>query len=144
MSECISENEVDVAESGESVLNVAVRMRQRGVGCLVVVNTAYEPIGIVTDRDLVVRVLAEGMDAARTRIDDVMTVQPETALDETPLEEALGLMRRGAFRRLPIVSPKGKLKGILTLDDILTKLTKEFTQVDQVLQRESPRVVASE
>ena len=58
----ICQHDVDVAELGESVHAIAERMRQRTVGCLVIVNEFREPIGIVTDRDLVIRVLAEGKD----------------------------------------------------------------------------------
>jgi CBS domain-containing protein len=140
--ERICQCEVDVAEVGETVLSVAERMRQRTVGCVVVLNDAQEPIGILTDRDLVVRVLADGKDPFATRVEEVMTKGPRTASEGTAIEEALGLMRSGAFRRLPVVDRKGKLIGILTLDDLLMLLAEEFTQVGQLLQRETPRAAA--
>lgn len=140
--ERICQCEVDVAELGETVIAIAERMRQRTVGCLVVLNDAQEPIGIVTDRDLVIRVLAEGKDPYATRIEEVMTTAPKIVSEGTAIEQAVGLMRSGAFRRLPVVDRTGKLLGILTLDDILMLLAEEFTQVGQLLDRETPRAAS--
>jgi CBS domain-containing protein len=133
---------VDVASLGESVQAIAERMRQRTVGCLVVVNARREPIGMVTDRDLVIRVLAEGKDPFITTIDDVMTRQLKTIREDGTIEQALLLMRGGAFLRLPVVDAQGKLAGIITLDDILLLLSKELTNAGDVLDRETPRAAA--
>jgi CBS domain-containing protein len=134
----ICQREVDLAEAGESVHDAAERMRQRTVGCLVVVNEHQEPIGILTDRDIAIRVVAEGRDAWSTRVAKVMTAAPKTVSERTAIESALGLMRSGAFRRLPVVDEEGRLVGIVTLDDILILLAEEFTQVGQLLERETP------
>jgi CBS domain-containing protein len=140
--ERICQREVDFADPDEPVLAVADRMRQRTVGCLVILNDAREPIGIVTDRDLTIRVLAEGLDPYATLIQQVMTPGPRTVTEGTAIEEALRLMRSGAFRRVPVVDRDGKLIGIVTLDDILMLLSEEFTQVGQLLDRETPRAAA--
>jgi CBS domain-containing protein len=140
--ERICQCEVDVAEAGETVLSIAERMRQRTVGCVVVLNGAQEPIGILTDRDLVVRVLADGKDPSATRVEDVMTHGPKTVTEGTAIEESLRLMRSGGFRRLPVIDRQGKLLGILTLDDILMLLAEELTSVGQLLNRETPRAAA--
>jgi CBS domain-containing protein len=140
--ERICQCEVDVADVDETVLSVAERMRQRTVGCVVVVNKEQEPVGIVTDRDLVIRVLADGKDPYATQIGEVMTTEPKTVLEGTPIEEALREMRSGAFRRLPVIDRDGKLLGIVTLDDILMLLAEELRQVGQLLDRETPRAAA--
>ena len=134
---------VDTASPGETVDVIAQRMHQRAVGTLVVVSSESEPIGIVTDRDLVERVLAKGMSPVETNVRDVMTPGPKTVFEETPIETALALMRSGGFRRLPVVDRNYQLVGLITLDDILMLLAEEFTQVGRLLEKESPRCVVT-
>jgi CBS domain-containing protein len=133
--------EVDTAEPGESVAAVAQRMHQRAVGTLVVVNDASQVVGIVTDRDLVSRVLAKGLSPTQTEVREVMTIAPRTVFEETPIESALLIMRTGRFRRLPVVDRANTLQGLLTLDDVLMLLAEEFTQIGRLLNRETPRAV---
>jgi CBS domain-containing protein len=135
--------DVDTACPGETVEVVAQRMHQRAVGSLVVVSNESEPIGIVTDRDLVARVLAKGISPVETNVREVMTPGPKTVFEETPIETALALMRSGGFRRLPVVDRNYQLVGLITLDDILMLLTEELTQVGRLLEKESPRCVVT-
>ena len=132
--------DVDLAETGESTFEVARRMEQRRVGTLVVVDAAGRPIGVLTDRDLAVRVVAAGRDPRRTTVGDVMTQDPRTVGESTPIESALSLMRSGSFRRLPVVNEDGKLVGILSLDDVLGLLAEEFALIRGLLDREAPTV----
>ena len=118
-------------------------MHDRKVGTLVVLNDAREPIGMVTDRDLAVRVLAEARDPLLTTVGDVMTRCPQTILEDTPIEEALRVMRAGKFRRLPVVDAHGALLGLLSLDDILDLLTEEFAAIRGILHESSPRSLAA-
>ncbi len=136
--------EVDTAEPDESVAAVAQRMHQRAVGTLVVVNNASQVVGIVTDRDLVSRVLAKGLSPVGTVVREVMTIAPKTVSEETPIESALLIMRSGKFRRIPVVDRRNTLLGLVTLDDVLMLLAEEFTQIGRLLQRETPRAVAEE
>ncbi len=134
--------EVDIAEAEETAQVAAQRMHDRKVGCLVVLNKDREPIGIITDRDLTVRVLATGRDSVQTPLSEVMTRSPKTVHEETAIEEAVRVMRRGAFRRLPVVDASGKLAGLVTLDDILDLLTEEIREIGGVLAQETPRSLA--
>jgi CBS domain-containing protein len=134
--------DVDIAEGGESVLEVARRMRDRLVGTIVVVDGEGRPVGLVTDRDLTVRVLADGKDPRTTRVEAAMTREPKVVSEETPIEAALARMRAGAFRRLPVVNRDGKLVGILSLDDVLALLAEEFGQIGALLERETPHPAA--
>ena len=136
--------EVDFAESQEPVWQAAERMHQRVVGCLIIANDKGEPEGIVTDRDLVERVVAQGKDPNSTLVADVMTHNPTTITEVASTELALALMRDRGFRRLPVVNPDGKVVGMLTLDDILMQLSQEFKLVGELLVRESPQGVAGE
>jgi CBS domain-containing protein len=134
---------VDSAEMSETAILAARRMRDRNVGSLVVVDRERHPLGLITDRDLAVRVLAEGRDATQTLISEVMTRLPHTVREETPIEEALGLMRSGACRRLPVVDQDRRLVGVLCLDDVLDLLAEEFGEVRTLLRKESSESLAA-
>jgi CBS domain-containing protein len=89
-----------------------------------------------------VRVLADGKDAATTTIREVMTPHPHTIQEDTPIEDALKLMRAGRFRRLPVVGGDDRLIGLLSLDDILDLLAEEFAEIRQLIHDEQPRSLA--
>ncbi len=135
--------EVDTAEPDESVQAVARRMNDRNVGTLVVVDAEGRPAGIVTDRDLVVKILAQGRDGMNTTVADAMTVGPRTVDENTPIEMALEVMRSGPFRRLPVVDQSGKLVGLLSLDDALCLLAEEMAEVGALMRREGPACLAA-
>ena len=135
--------EVDLAEPQEPIWEAAARMRQRSVGTLVVLNDAKEPVGVLTDRDLVTRVLAERRNPLETCVRDVMTPAPKTVTEETSLGAALSLMRSGAFRRVPVVDEGGRLVGLLSLDDVLQLVAEEMNQVGRLLEKETPTAAAT-
>jgi CBS domain-containing protein len=135
--------DVDIAETDDSVQQAALRMNDRNVGTLVVLSQSREPIGMVTDRDLAVRVLAEARDPVQTRVVDVMTMFPHSVREETSIEKALRVMRAHKCRRLPVVDPNGKLVGLVSLDDILDLLTEEFAEIRTLLHEESPHSLAA-
>jgi CBS domain-containing protein len=134
--------EVDIADASESVLEAARRMRERRVGTLVIVDDAGKPVGLLTDRDLALRVVAAGGDPRGMSVGDVMTAHPKTVSESTPIEAALSLMRSGSFRRLPVVNEDGKLVGIVSLDDVLSLLAEEFELIGGLLEREAPHRAA--
>lgn len=133
--------EVDTATPEESVAVTAKRMNQRAVGTLIVVNEASQVIGIVTDRDLMSRVLAKGLSSTETTVRSAMTVGPKTVFEHTPIETALVAMRAGRFRRMPVVNRDNRLVGLITLDDILILLAEELSQIGRLLKRETPRAI---
>ncbi|TYB60192.1 CBS domain-containing protein [Nonomuraea sp. PA05] len=101
---------------GVTVQDVARHMDYSGVGC-VVVTDGQAAVGIVTDRDLVLRVLAPGM-GGEISIAEVMTPAPMTVRPGDDLDLAFEVFRRGPFRRLPVVED-GTVVGMVTLDDLL-------------------------
>jgi CBS domain-containing protein len=135
---------VDLAHADESVWQAAERMHQRGVGALVVLNDSREPVGILTDRDLVERVIAKRLDPDETPVDRVMTAHPMTIYEGAEVEKALTLMRDGHFRRLPVVDHEGKLTGLICLDDLLMTWARQFALVGEALATETPRALADE
>ena len=130
--------EVDIAEAPESAFEAARRMRERRVGTLVIVDDVGKPVGLVTDRDIALRVVAVGGDARAMSVGEVMTENPKTVSERTPIESALSLMRSGSFRRLPVVNEEGRLVGMFSLDDVLGLLAEEFALIGGLLEREAP------
>ncbi len=132
---------VDLAEAAEPVWVAAERMHQRAVGTLVVVNELQQPVGILTDRDLVERVLAAGRDARESLVAEVMTKEPVTISENASLECALAAMHGGKFRRLPVVDAVGKLAGMVSVDDVLMCIARELSLIGDLLEEETPAAV---
>jgi CBS domain-containing protein len=129
--------DVDTATYDQSVIDVARCMRDRQVGTVIVVDD-HRPVGIVTDRDLTVRVLAAGLDPTGTRVSEVMTPSPTTVREDATVVAAVGSMRSGRFRRLPVVGQNGHLLGVVALDDVLLRVAEELAEVGPLLRREAP------
>ena len=125
----ICQREVDLAERDESVTIAAQRMGARDVGTLVILDDDRCPVGIVTDRDLVVCVLGKKKDPDETLVGEVMSRNPETVSESTSIEDALGRMRDQGVRRLPVVDFEGRLEGMVSLDDILGLIVEEFDEL---------------
>jgi CBS domain-containing protein len=115
---------VVTAHPGETVQSVAQRMAQDDVGTLIVVE-AHKPVGIITDRDLVLRVMAKELRPQETPVSAAMTRDPVCITEHTALEEAIALMRGYHVRRLVVVNEHKELVGVLSLDDLLLKLSEE-------------------
>lgn len=110
---------VVTAEPGASVVSVARRMRDQRVGSVVVVDPGGSPVGIVTDRDLAVRVLAEGV-VPGAPVGEHASRPLVCGDPEMDLDEAAALMVRHRVRRLPVLTD-GSLVGIVTLDDVAVR-----------------------
>lgn len=125
------------ADPNESVVVAARRMREEHVGDVVVTDDRNQPIGMLTDRDIVVSAVAQSADQIeRLRVGEVMTLDPVTAPFDEAVETALTRMTRRGIRRLPVVGPDGELAGILTLDDIVRALSFELSGLIGIMARE--------
>jgi len=129
---------VDTAHPEESAQAAAQRMGTRRVGTLIVVDEQNTPVGVLTDRDLAIRVAARGRDPHRTTVSEVMTAGVTTIPLRTEVEEALAVMRSRTVRRLPVVDDRGHLVGVISLDDVLTLLAREFRELGELLGEERP------
>ncbi|MDX1681490.1 MAG: CBS domain-containing protein [Phycisphaeraceae bacterium] len=109
----------DVLTAGpeEPVIHAAVRMNEHRVGCLLVVNEG-QPVGMISERDVLRRVVAERRDPAETKVDEVMTRELVCARSQTSLEEARSVMKHRRIRHLPVVDEDGKLKGLVSIGDL--------------------------
>ena len=122
-----------------SAADIAQLMREHHVGTLVVAQPREDrqvPVGIITDRDLVVQVLARRVDPETVTAEDMM-VEPRTVLDSETVYDAIWHMRRHGVRRLPVVDVRNGLCGIVTADDLMQYVAEELTQLARVspLQR---------
>ncbi|CAL1240012.1 CBS domain-containing protein [Candidatus Methylocalor cossyra] len=138
--------ETVVVRKEESIVTAARLMREYHVGSVVVVEDADpgpKPIGIVTDRDLVVEILAAELDPNAVAIGDIMSYQLTTARDSDGLWDTLQRMRLQGVRRVPVVNAAGALVGILTSDDLLELLSDELGQLARIVNRERQREQAT-
>ena len=126
---------VAVVEPETPALVAAQLMRQHHVGALVVVEAQEKkrPIGILTDRDLVLGLMAEGLDPALFTVGDIMSVELVLASAEMDAMEAVQLMRTHRLRRLVLVDEAGQLTGIATMEDVLELLTRELANLAAAL-----------
>jgi CBS domain-containing protein len=116
------------------VQRAAEVMREQHVGSVVVADADERPIGVLTDRDVVCRVVGLKLDPARTRVQQVMSEGVGVARKSELVDEVLFRMRQLGVRRLPIVDAAGKAVGIVTLDDLMVLLTAELGQTAAVIR----------
>ena len=115
-----------VTASAQMTVDQAARaMRSKNVGALVVVN-AGRPVGMLTDRDIVVEVVARGMDPEEVRVGDVMVKKPVTIRQDLGIFDAARTFAKTGVRRLPVVTGSGALVGVITMDDVLMLLGNEM------------------
>jgi CBS domain-containing protein len=138
----ICNREVVIARKSDGIVEVAKLMRRYHVGDLVVIDESSErrvPVGIVTDRDLVIEVLAQGVSPDSVTVGDVMSYELATAQDTDSVWTTLQLMRSKGLRRLPVIDAEGTLIGIISADDLLELLAQELADLSRVIAREQAR-----
>jgi CBS domain-containing protein len=125
----------------DSVEKAALMMKKENIGSIPVIETEHTKklVGIVTDRDLALKIIAEGLDAKSTKVNDVMTHKVVTCLADDDLQKALDAMADHKLRRLPIVDTDNKIVGIIAQADVATRvdqpdktaeMVKEISQVN--------------
>ncbi len=134
--------EVVVVSKTAGIAEAARLMREYHVGDLVVVEERAGkriPIGIVTDRDLVIEVLAEDVDPGTLAVGDVMSFELATARETDDLLDTIKAMRAKGVRRLPVVATDGALVGILAIDDLIDIFAEHLTDLAALIRREQMR-----
>jgi CBS domain-containing protein len=132
----LCERQVVTVTPQQELVPAAELMREKHIGFLVVVEEYGRPIGVLTDRDIVISVVAKRADPSLLTVADVMTRDPTTADEEESVVSALRTMRRIGVRRLPVVGSNGLLTGILSLDDVLDLLANELAEVSGAIHNE--------
>lgn len=138
---------VVTAEPGASLREASLAMRNAHVGALVVVERQQgvaRPVGILTDRDIVVAVIAvPGVRPESICVCDAMSTRLAVAREDDGLFEAVATMRDRAVRRLPVISADGGLLGIVTLDDLLGVISTELANLAEALRWSRKRELAA-
>ena len=116
-------------EPGDSVKRAAELMKSEDIGSVPVVRSGNDRhlVGIVTDRDLVVKVLADGRDVSGATVRDAMTSNPACCREDDDVDRAVAVMEERQVRRVPVVGANGELCGIIAQADIATRLNRDET-----------------
>ncbi|CAG0937944.1 Hypoxic response protein 1 [Gallionellaceae bacterium] len=142
----ICNREVIIVQGNNTVLDAAKLMRQHHVGDVLVVenrNGVQVPVGIVTDRDLVIETLAPELDSNAITVSDIMVPGLATVKEGTGIFEAIQYMRANGVRRMPVVDESGGLAGIITLDDLLELLSEELLALTKLVKHEQKKEMGS-
>lgn len=136
--------EVVTVQQEDNVLTAAALMRRNHVGTVLVVeqrNGGLFPVGIVTDRDIIMEVVAPELDPAVITVGDIMAPELTMIKEGAGLSEAIQHMRNMAVRRLPVIDAAGRLVGIITLDDLLLLLADELHALARLVTREQQKEI---
>lgn len=142
----ICNREVVIVQVGNSVLEAARLMRQHHVGNVVVVEDrggVRIPVGIITDRDLVVEIMAQDIAPSGITVGEIMASELASAKESIGVFDAIQYMRSKGVRRLPVVADNGGLVGIITLDDLLELLAEELLDLSKLVKHEQKKETIS-
>jgi len=133
----VCNHNVSMVEASAGVVEAAKQMREEHVGDLIVVEHRAGrrvPIGILTDRDIVVAIVAKGASPADVTVADAMTEKLLTVQVDNGLEYALKEMRRVGVRRAPVVDENDDLIGVLSIDDIIDHLAVQLGHIADIVR----------
>jgi predicted transcriptional regulator len=140
--ENICNHNVVTCEADAGIVETAVRMREAHVGAVIVTeyrNGRQTPVGIVTDRDLVMEVIAQEIPPAELKVSDIMSRELTIVRKDNGIEFALTQMLEAGVRRVPVVDRQDVLVGVLSIDDVLEHLARQLSHVADALRREQSR-----
>ena len=125
-----------------SVFEAARLMREHHVGDLIVVDERggdLTPLAVVTDRDLVIEVMAQGLDPEKLQVGDLIVDELVTAFESESVYDAVWHMRGKHVRRLPVTDARGRLTGVLTASDVTRCLADELTEIARIAPAQAAR-----
>lgn len=125
----------------DEVTRAAKIMREKHIGYLIVaephpVEGCLRVVGVLTDRDIVVTVVAREIDPSALRVGEIMTPNPLTIADTASTAQALQELRRAGVRRMPVVGLRGELVGVVSLDDLISVVADEARDVANAIRNE--------
>jgi CBS domain-containing protein len=135
---------VTFATKDMALADAAKLMREHHVGSLIVVEEQQRgrvPVGMLTDRDIVVEVLAPGLDYKNLSVGEIMSSQLITARESDDMLGVLRVMRQRGIRRMPVITEAGTLAGIVTLDDLLEILAEQMDDLVDAIAGEQAKEV---
>lgn len=138
----ICNREVVIVQAGNNILEAAQLMRRHHVGNVVVVEDrggVRIPVGILTDRDLVMEILAQDIAPSGITVGEIMVSELASVKEGIGVFDAIEYMRSKGVRRLPVVANNGGLVGIITLDDLLELLAEELLDLAKLVKYEQKK-----
>lgn len=142
----VCKREVVFVSKDNTVVEAAKLMRAHHVGALVVTESEEgrpRPLGVLTDRDIVVEVIAEDLKSEDLLVGDVMSFELATIGEDDGISEAIKLMKGRGVRRVPVLNSNGDLVGIFAVDDVIELLAEELSDVAQLVGHEQEREKAT-
>ncbi len=128
----VCNRQVTIVDIEDSILDAVHLMRRHHVGDVIVTRSTPDgrrPVGILTDRDIVVELLGENVDPSAVGIKDVMSSELLTATESDSIRDSIKRMRTAGVRRMPVVDADGKLVGIFTLDDAIDLICEQLGDI---------------
>lgn len=138
----ICNRNVIIAARETSILELAQLMREHHVGSIIITeqqNACNIPVGIITDRDLVIELLTKDIDTKSVSAGDVMSTDLTSVSESNHVYDTLKLMRGKGIRRMPVVNDENVLVGILTVDDLLDVVISELDDIVNIVAIEQKR-----
>lgn len=123
------------------VQEVAERMEAENVGAVLVVDEG-RPTGIVTDRDIVLRCVVEGLDCSKVAVHDIMTPSVVAVEINEGIYDVLRIMRKAEVRRVPVLDESGQAVGLVSFGDLFQLLSEEMSALAPLVSPEEPKLVA--
>ncbi len=137
MLDDISKKQVATLSGEDSIQKAAQKMRDKNVGSIVVMDAQQHPVGIVTDRDIVVQVVAEGVGPSGQTVADIMSQNLLILRTSNSLQEAVRSMDEKCVRRAPVVDEHGALYGLVSLDDLLILLSQCLSKCAELIKKQT-------
>jgi CBS domain-containing protein len=136
----ICNREVLIAQKNDTLVEAAKLMREHQVGSIVVVeerNGVRYPVGIVTDRDIVIELIAKEVDINSVTLGDVMCRDIILGKESDDVNETIKIMRQRGIRRLPVVdADSGVLVGIVTMDDLIDLIAEQLKDLAALIGKQ--------
>lgn len=135
----ICNREVLIAQQDDTIVEAAKLMRDYHVGNVVVTeerNGLRYPVGIVTDRDIVIELIAKEVDINSVTLGDVIYRGITVAKEDDDVDDTIRLMRQKGIRRLPVVDSDGALVGIVTMDDLVGLIAEQLKDIAGVIGKQ--------
>lgn len=131
---------IEGVQASDSVLHAAIRMKELDIGSVAVFEKD-NAVGMITDRDITVRVVGQSLNPAHTSVGEVMSKEPVVCQEEYDLQQAVEIMENHKVRRLLVKNSSGKISGIITIDDIALRGGSQLVAnvIKEVKQRIGPK-----
>ena len=126
--------EVTYLAPENTVLDCAKKMSEEHIGCVPICDSNKKIVGIVTDRDIILRTVACNKDASQTQICEIMTTKVCSCMDNDEVSKAENTMSNEQIRRLPVINESNEIVGMITLKDLCINENLNNTSIGQTLE----------